>query len=96
MFLATPCWDEPFGLAAIEAMACGLPVAGFARGAVSEVVGEAGSLAAPGDQAGLARAIGEALVIPRPIPRGRVLRLFTRACWLDRCEALYAQARAVR
>ena len=50
----------------------------------------------PYDVDEMARAIGEALAIPRPIPRGRVLRLFTRACWLDRCEALYAQARAVR
>ncbi len=95
VFLTTPCWDEPFGLAAIEAMACGLPVAGFARGAVPEVVGEAGALAAPGDVTDLARAIGTALAIPRPVPHGRVLRLFTHARWLDQCEALYAQARAV-
>ncbi|MEE7505743.1 glycosyltransferase [Methylobacterium mesophilicum] len=94
VFLTTPCWDEPFGLAAIEAMACGLPVAGFDRGAVAEVVGEAGSLAAPGDEADLARAIGEAIAIPRQVPHERVRRLFTRARWLDRCEALYAQARA--
>lgn len=31
-------WDEPFGLVMIEAMACGVPVLGIKRGAVTEVV----------------------------------------------------------
>ncbi|OGG03123.1 hypothetical protein A2W14_04630 [Candidatus Gottesmanbacteria bacterium RBG_16_37_8] len=31
-------WNEPFGLAMIEAMACGTPVIAFANGSVSEVV----------------------------------------------------------
>lgn len=31
-------WEEPFGLVMIEAMACGTPVVGFARGAVSEII----------------------------------------------------------
>jgi glycosyltransferase involved in cell wall biosynthesis len=31
-------WDEPFGLAMIEAMACGTPVIAIRRGSVSEVV----------------------------------------------------------
>ena len=33
-------WPEPFGLAMIEAMACGTPVLAFRRGSVSEVVDE--------------------------------------------------------
>jgi glycosyltransferase involved in cell wall biosynthesis len=32
------CWEEPFGLVMIEAMACGTPVVALRRGAVPEVV----------------------------------------------------------
>ncbi len=95
-FLFTPCWDEPFGLVAVEAMACGLPVAAIAMGAADEVVGEAGCVAPPGDVDALARAIDGALAIPRAVPRARVERLFTADRWLDRCEALYASARESR
>ena len=33
-------WDEPFGLAAAEAMACGTPVVTYARGAMPELVAD--------------------------------------------------------
>ena len=91
VFLFTPCWDEPFGLVAIEAMACGLPVAAFDRGAAREVVGDAGRFAPADDVDALAVAIRAAIDIPRDVPRARVERWFTRDIWLDRCEALYAE-----
>lgn len=42
-------WEEPFGLVMIEAMACGTPVAAFARGSVPEVLvdGETGFIVNP-------------------------------------------------
>ena len=36
--LLTPVWDEPFGLAYLEALACGTPVVGFAGGAAGEII----------------------------------------------------------
>jgi N-acetyl-alpha-D-glucosaminyl L-malate synthase BshA len=52
-----PSQTESFGLAALEAMACGVPVVASDVGGVSEVVidGETGLLAAAGDVAGMAR-----------------------------------------
>ena len=52
-----PSQTESFGLAALEAMACGVPVVASDVGGVSEVVvdGETGFLAASGDVAGMAK-----------------------------------------
>ncbi len=46
------CWEEPFGLVSIEAMACGTPVVAFARGAIPELVidGETGYVVSDVDQ----------------------------------------------
>lgn len=64
--LFTPCWEEPYGLVAAEALACGTPVAAFARGAVAEVLDETcGVLATPDDPAALARAAVEAQRLDR-------------------------------
>ena len=48
---------EGFGLPALEAMACGTPVAAFDNSALPEVVGSGGVLAPDGDVDALARAI---------------------------------------
>ncbi len=45
------CWEEPFGLAALEAMANGAALIASARGGLPELVGEAGMLAGPGPDA---------------------------------------------
>jgi glycosyltransferase involved in cell wall biosynthesis len=90
--LFTPMWDEPFGLAAVEAMACGLPVAAFDNGAAREVIGECGSLAAPGDVAGLADALSLALAIPRGECRARAEARFGEAGMIAAYEQAYTEA----
>ncbi len=57
-------WDEPFGMGAAEAQACGTPVVAFRRGALSEVIsdGVTGFLVPPGDvqaAVGAARRVAE-------------------------------------
>jgi glycosyltransferase involved in cell wall biosynthesis len=54
-----PSLYEPFGLVAIEALACGVPVVATTAGGLREIVvdGESGLLVPPGDSAALARAL---------------------------------------
>jgi glycosyltransferase involved in cell wall biosynthesis len=73
--LMTPAWDEPFGLAAAEAMACGTPVAAFARGGLPDLIGrDGGALARPGDVDGLARALRAAVRMDRRRVRDHAVR----------------------
>ncbi len=69
VLLFSPRWDEPFGLAAVEAMACGTPVAALPAGAAAEVVDRrAGVLA----RRGTADALAVALVAAARLDRQRV------------------------
>jgi len=90
--LFTPMWDEPFGLAAAEALACGVPIAAFDNGAAREVVGDAGRYAAPGDVAGLAAALRQASSIPRAACRARAEARFSEAAMIEALEAAYSAA----
>ncbi|MBW0093041.1 glycosyltransferase [Pseudonocardia sp. KRD-184] len=70
--VVSPCWDEPYGLVVAEALACGTPIAGFARGALPELLGPTcGVLADPGDVDGLAAAIPAAARLDRAAVRRR-------------------------
>lgn len=72
-------WQEPFGLVGPEALAHGVPLAGFDVGAIREYLmdGETGLLVPPGDTAALANAIDRLLSDPAKAAamgaRGRAL-----------------------
>jgi glycosyltransferase involved in cell wall biosynthesis len=55
--LVLPSFSEGFGLPALEAMACGVPVAASRRGALPEVVAEGGVFFDPGDAEDMAGAL---------------------------------------
>ena len=59
--LVLPSLDEGFGLPLVEAMAVGVPVVASTRGAIPEVVGNAGTLVEPDDIDGLAAAMSRIL-----------------------------------
>ena len=94
--LFTPMWSEPFGLAAAEAMACGLPVAAFDNGAAREVIGPSGHFVAPGDVAGLAQALLRAIDSPRRASRDWVESRYSVGNMIDGYERIYRKAIAGR
>jgi glycosyltransferase involved in cell wall biosynthesis len=84
-------WEEPFGLAMVEAMACGTPVIAWDRGAVREVVrdGETGFVCPYKDQEAMVAAV--ARILRMPDAEYRALR---RAC-RRHVEANFTIARTV-
>jgi glycosyltransferase involved in cell wall biosynthesis len=89
-FLCTPCWEEPYGLVVAEALACGVPVAAFARGAIPTILTAAtGALAEPDDARSLADATREALTLRRADCRLRAETFCDAEVMVDGYEAIY-------
>jgi glycosyltransferase involved in cell wall biosynthesis len=94
---ALPTLREPFGIAFLDAMACGVPCVGTRIEAVPEIVrdGETGLLVPPGDPAALALALDRLLSDPMRAramgARGRA-RVFAGGLW---CHAAARLERAL-
>ena len=84
-------WDEPFGMAAAEAQACGTPVVAFRRGGLAEVIadGVTGFLVTPGDLRAAADGVRRATGISRPACRAHAERHLDLDRSLDAHEQLY-------
>ena len=84
-------WDEPFGMAAAEAQACGTPVVAFRRGGLSEVImdGVTGFLVRPDDVAAAAEAVSKAAGISRLACREHAEGRLDLDLSLDAHERLY-------
>jgi glycosyltransferase involved in cell wall biosynthesis len=84
-------WDEPFGMAAAEAQACGTPVVAFRRGGLSEVImdGVTGFLVPPGDVRAAAEAVSKVAGLSRLACREHAESRLDLALSLDAHERLY-------
>jgi glycosyltransferase involved in cell wall biosynthesis len=84
-------WDEPFGLAAAEAQACGTPVVAFRRGGLAEVIMDnvTGFLVPPDDVRAAAAALSKAAGLSRRACRGHAEGRLDLETSLDAHEQLY-------
>jgi glycosyltransferase involved in cell wall biosynthesis len=82
-------WPEPFGLAMIEAMACGTPVIARPCGSVPEVMtpGLTGYIAGSVDE--MVAAVGKIAQLPRDECRREFERRFTVETMVDKYERVY-------
>jgi glycosyltransferase involved in cell wall biosynthesis len=84
-------WDEPFGIVMAEAMACGTPVIGLARGAVPEVVEHSVTGYVADNVDGLVAAVGRLDTISRANCRARVERLFSDRAVAEAYQNVYRE-----
>ena len=84
-------WDEPFGMAAADAQACGTPVVAFRRGGLADIVvdGVTGFLVAPDDIQAAADSVRKSAQISRAACRDHAERHLDLERSLDAHEQFY-------
>jgi glycosyltransferase involved in cell wall biosynthesis len=92
--LAYPSLADAFPRVLVEALRAGMPIVGSDVGAIAEVVGDAGSIVAPGDPRALADALERLLVAPSlRTALGRAARArFCAHYTLERWESAFMAA----
>lgn len=94
--IATPEWQEQFGMAIIEAMATGTPVVSTLSGAIPEITGGAAMLCQPNDFVSLYEALKELMIEPakrRELSargRDRALERFSLEGYAEALSSVYA------
>jgi UDP-glucose:tetrahydrobiopterin glucosyltransferase len=96
--LCPACWEEPFGMVAAEAQACGTPVVAFRRGALPEVIihDTTGFLVEPNDNGAAAEAVRRAFMLSRSDCRAHAENDLDIDTSLDAHERLYERVASAR
>lgn len=90
-------WEEPFGIVALEGLACGCVVAVANSGALPEVIGPCGPTVPKDDPAALAAELDRLISNPDVLAAYRRhapehLTKYTKAAMFDACEAVIHEA----
>jgi glycosyltransferase involved in cell wall biosynthesis len=84
-------WDEPFGMVAIEAMACGTPVVALANGALPDIIEPGLTGYFSKDEESLASLVDQAMQLDRARIRDRVVQRFDISVIAKQYCRLYEQ-----
>ncbi|HUD06760.1 MAG TPA: glycosyltransferase family 4 protein [Candidatus Saccharimonadales bacterium] len=85
-------WDEPFGLATVEALSCGTPVLTYKRGSMSEIISDGKNGFLCENESDMLRAITKIGKIDRQFCRADVAKRFSASLMAKRYVKVYEKA----